>query len=571
MPLFKKRQETVAAPVVVNPSQSWYGPDGSWSTFRIQVGTPPQSFDVLPSTSGSETWVPLPEGCTADDPTNCPTLRGVQPFNGLAAEGFLTNQSDTWSLTGLYALALEQELGIFANGQYGTDVVGLNGGNGSSTNGVSLGDSIVAGIAAKDYLLGGLGLGVQPTSFSSSASEEPSFMTSLRNAKLIPSLSYGYTAGAAYRNKQVDGNLVLGGYDQSRFTASNRSFTFASQDSDILTVGVQSIVADNTLLGTTSFTSNGGGHLSVIDSTAPHIWLPRAVCDQMELALGLQYDNQSDLYLVNSSIHTQLQSLDPTFTFKLGDKAFDDGNGTNIELPYAAFDLQVGWPIYSENQNYFPIRRAANDTQYRLGRTLLQEAYIVVDYERRNFTVGQATFPDPLPQQRIVTIQPDGGNQGDSDSGLGAGAIAGIAVGVGVLVIALIAGFFFWRRRKQKKEASKTAELEAISAKKQSMHKDPKYEPLEGETAEMYAEGENRINEMPATARRKDAPHNFAQELDSPRPVFEMMGDTPYEMDGTPSATPRSAVPPSPYQSHLSANYAQSPQPSPKLSPEGRR
>jgi hypothetical protein len=466
----------------------------------------------------------------------------------------------------LYGISLEEELGIFANAQYGTDVIGLNGGNGSSTNGVSLGDQIVGGIAAKDYLLGQFGLGIQPTSFSSSAGSRPSFMSNLRTAKLIPSLSYGFTAGASYQNKQVDANLVLGGYDATRFTPSNQSYSFASQDAEVLTVGVQSIVADNTLIGTTSFTSGGNSHLSVIDSSVPHLWLPRAICDQMELALGLSYDNQSDLYLVNDTIHTQLQSSNPTFTFKIGEKAFDDGNGTNIELPYAAFDLQVGWPIYSENQNYFPIRRAANDTQYRLGRALLQEAYIVVDYERRNFTISQALFPDPLPEQRIVAIPPVG-SASKGSSGIGAGAIAGIAVGVAALVIGLIAAFFFWRRRKGKKEAVKAAELEAIAAKKNSMHKDYKKEPAADETTELSAYGENQINEMPAHSSGKMHPQGFAHEMPTPRPVFEMAGDTPQEMDGTPSSTPRTGAPPSPYNAHLSAGASTMGSYNPNLSP----
>jgi hypothetical protein len=459
-------------------------------------------------------------------------------------------------------------LGYEANGQYGTDVIGLNGGNGSSSGGVSLSKQIVAGIAAKDFLLGEFGLGIQPTSFSSSAGQSQSFMTTLRQFNLIPSLSYGLTAGASYRNKKVEANLVLGGYDQSRFTPSNLSFSFASQDTEILTVGVQSIVAEDTLLGTTSFTAGGNGHLSVIDSTVPHLWLPRAICDLMENALGLQYDNQSDLYLVNDTIHSQLQQNNPTFTFKIGNKAFDDGNGTNIQLPYAAFDLQVGWPVYSTNQNYFPIRRAANESQYVLGRALLQEAYLVVDYERRNFTIGQAVFPDPMPSSRIVTIQSTGNNS-NSNSGISTGAIVGIAIGAAAVILALVLGFIFWKRRRRNQE--KAAELEANEAKKRSIHKDPKYEPLDGDAAEMYAEGEHRLSELPVTGDRKQRPHSLPQELPSPQPVFEMAGDTPYEMDGTPTGTPRGSVPPSPYQHGFSPHpYQRSPQPSPKLHSEQR-
>jgi hypothetical protein len=398
-------------------------------------------------------------------------------------------------------------------------------------------------------------------------------MSTLKSSNLIPSLSYGFTAGASYRNKKVEANLVLGGYDQSRFTASNLSFSFASQDAEVLTVGVQSIVAEDTLIGTTSFTSGGNGHLSVIDSTVPHLWLPRAICDLMESALGLTYDNQSDLYLVNDTIHTQLQASKPTFTFKIGDKQFDDGNGTNIQLPYAAFDLQVGWPIYSTNQNYFPIRRAANESQYVLGRTLLQEAYLVVDYERRNFTIGQATFPDPLPSARIITIKSPSNSA--SNSGITTGAIIGIAVGAAAVIIALVLGFLFWRRRTR--NTVKAAELEAIAMKKRSMAKDTKFDhrdSIEGGPVEMYADGEHRLSELPVGEDGKRRTHGFAQELPGQTRVFEMQGDMPYghEMEGsTPGATPRGSVPPSPYQHGLSPNpYRGSPQPSPKFQDERR-
>jgi hypothetical protein len=470
-------------------------------------------------------------------------LRGVQPFNGQPSKGFELNQSSTWIDQGLYALDLESALRYNGSGKYGKDVVALNGGNGSA-NGVSLANQLVAGIAAKDYLLGIFGLGIRPTSFSSSSPAVPSFMQTLKSLNLIPSMSYGYTAGAVYRNKKVFANLVLGGYDQSRFKPATNphSFSFASADADSLTVGVQSIVADNTLIGTTSFTV-GGGHLSVIDSTVPHLWLPRAICDQMEKAFGLTYDPLSDLYLVNDTIHAQLLSSSPSFTFKIGDTAYDNGNGTNIQLPYAAFDLKVGWPVYSTDQNYFPIRRATSDTQYRLGRTLLQETYLVVDYERRNFTIGQAVFPDPLPASRIVTISANGTSTENGSSGISTGAIAGIAVAGGIIAILLIAGLI-WFIRRPKQDPNKVGELDGQSRPQPGQTYTDRKEGHNAESApaEMYAEGEHQISELGAPmVDRKDRPHNFAHELPSPAaPVVY------YEMDGSHTTGKRGSHPPSP-------------------------
>lgn len=65
------------------PSGNWDGNDGAWSTFVIRVGTPAQLFRVLPSTSGTETWVPIPDNCKAGI-SWCGNARGVEPFNGAA-------------------------------------------------------------------------------------------------------------------------------------------------------------------------------------------------------------------------------------------------------------------------------------------------------------------------------------------------------------------------------------------------------------------------------------------------------------------------------------------------------
>ena len=189
-------RSTAPAPFVYSPSLTWDGNDGSWSTFIVRVGTPSQDFRILPTTQGQETIVPVPEGCTPSDPPNCGSLRGAYPFDGAQSTGFQTNASSTWVTNGLYVLNLDADLVYPGNALYGFDTVGPEIDN---SGGPTLQHQIVAGIAAKEFYLGVFGLGPEPSNFSTFADPQPSFLTSLKSANEIPSLSYGYTAGAAYR------------------------------------------------------------------------------------------------------------------------------------------------------------------------------------------------------------------------------------------------------------------------------------------------------------------------------------------------------------------------------------
>lgn len=249
------------------------------------------------------------------------------------------------------------------------------------------------------------------------------------------------------------GSLVLGGYDSSRLTSNNVSFSFASDDSRSLTVGLQSITVSNTLEGVIAPLDSG--IYALIDSMTSQIWLPLQACDALERAFGLIYDPITDFYLVNDTVREKLLDLNPTLTFKLGNADFG-GEFVNINLPYSAFDQQASSPIYPSPKNYFPLRRAANATQYTLGRTFLQEAYVTVDYERSKFFISQAVFKDENPQQ-IVTINhlaPFTDSSSDiaklnSSHSLSSGAIAGIILGaVTLLVVTGTLVFFLLRQRK---------------------------------------------------------------------------------------------------------------------------
>ena len=236
----------------------------------------------------------------------------------------------------------------------------------------------------------------------------------------------------------------MGGYDQVAFESSNIEFQTSDDVNHALSVIVKTIVVSNSLAGTISVPIDSGLNMTV-DSTVSQLWLPKVVCDSLADSLGLEFDSNTELYTVNSSIHASLLQNNPQFTFTITANSTST-NSTDIVLPYAAFDLRADLPIYPNSTAYFPIRRAANEIQYVLGRTFLQEAYTVVDWERGNFTLGQAA--EEKRSSDIVPILPVSQSSGGS-ARLATGAIAGIVCGVVGGIIAVLAVLWFVRRSRK--------------------------------------------------------------------------------------------------------------------------
>lgn len=173
------------------------GNDGAWSSVKIRVGNPPQEFEVFPATEIPETWVVLATGCS-NASSNCTALRGGT---------FNTSKSPTWDpKDSLYELGAEQNLGIATKsgpdadvGLYGFDTLGVQESGG---NNISLNQQVVVGINTTHFYRGNLGLATRPIIFGDTTTS-PGFLQSLKDQNLIPSLSYGYTAGASYR-KSLD-------------------------------------------------------------------------------------------------------------------------------------------------------------------------------------------------------------------------------------------------------------------------------------------------------------------------------------------------------------------------------
>lgn len=233
-----------------------------------------------------------------------------------------------------------------------------------------------------------------------------------------------------------------------------------SSQNTSLAVGVNSILYkpdQNVEANTLSFTRRG--FPATIDSTFPYLILPDDIIDNFVSNFSLGYDQNSKLFTVNASSHANNLRLNAEVIMKISASADTDSNDfASIILPYAAFDLQGDFPLFSNQTSYFPIRRSENG-QFILGRAFLQETYIIVDYEHQNFTVAPAVFEEPMPNPSLVTIYDrsytglptsQGNNSG---GGLSSGAIAGIVVGiVAVFIIAALGIFFLWKKRQASKK-----------------------------------------------------------------------------------------------------------------------
>lgn len=268
----------------------------------------------------------------------------------------------------------------------------------------------------------------------------------------------------------------------------------------------------------------GDADLFTIDSSTPFLWLPETVCKRFEKALGLTYDDNRQLYTFgsNASQHDALLSWNMTFTFTIADLPRST-KAVNITLPYSAFDLQLSFPYPGLNAtssspatNYFPLRKAANNTQYTIGRSFLQEAYLMVDYERNNFSVYQANFAaDASTNQHLVNIDKPLNNRSNGDgastnNSLSKGAIAGIVVASVIVLVGLVASLVLYSKKRRtgrpiEKPSPKTHHLHWF--KRKSKEVPP--------------------NELPGTT------HHPAEVPATPK-FIELEATTPQELQGSP-------------------------------------
>lgn len=492
------------------------------------------------------------------------SLMGFSPIDSPCIHNrggiFDPTASSTWNASAFYPLGLDPQLGFDGFGQYGYDTVALG-------DQVAIRNRVVGVVNSTDYLLGFFGLNTIPITLNQT--ETATVLSSLVAVDLIPSHVYGYSAGAYYREcpgdwswsrkftdrnrsglKHVPASLTLGGYDSNRFEPHDVKFSLGPSRSPMVAVKAIKVKADpipgaNLATGwpdnSFSLLNSADDALYTIDSSTPYLWLPESVCAQFEAALGLTYDDDVQLYTFGNNIlqHQNLVNWNLTFNFIISDNV-GSSNLVSLSLPYDAFDLQLNYPFPGLNatsssppKNYFPLRKAANESQYTLGRSFLQETYLLVDYDRENFSVHQAKFRDDtllnitnviMPQNSDNKTSVGGGSGPPTKGGLSKGALVGVAVGASAAVAIVVIGVFWICMRRRNRSPPP-----ATGSEDSNKIEEPKKKSWFAKFSH-WLFGTSKVEPLPeidgASTSRPELIGTPLNELPGPIP-FELAGDEP--------------------------------------------
>ncbi|KND87875.1 Candidapepsin [Tolypocladium ophioglossoides CBS 100239] len=451
----------------------WLGIDGNWSTVSFLLGSNSDFVNVLVSTSLSEFWAIGPGGCLEKEPY-CAAARG-----GI----YSPTKSKHWSPMGLWQLGL-QYLGYRANGEYGLDTI--NAYSPITDIGFGMSNVLMAAINTTSPYLGFFGLGIEPGRFGNMVADSP-LTQAVKTFGWIPSYSYGFTAGAHYRNTIV--SATLGGYDTARFVSHDTTFAMTSGETITRTLvrGIQ--VAANkgndkpdVWSSRTEILSDwNSSFTAMIDSSTAYLWLPEAVCDRFARALNLTYNSTFDLYTLTNQQYRDYTSKDAlTFTFSLTSFDNNDNFGlplevagvVNITLPLQAFVSLLQYPFrdaikYADPAvPYFTLRKSRGNS-FVIGRAFLQESYIITKFDEARYSIHQALFPaNPEHDASLQKIKqspnspfPPPPTPAHSDP-LSTGQMVGIAVGAVLMCATMLLGWCCWRRRRRSRRVKDSDEAD---------------------------------------------------------------------------------------------------------------
>jgi hypothetical protein len=461
------------------------------------VGNPGLNLRLLPSTSLPQTFVVGPGGCppsfniytfrasgsgNESSPTTCSISRGGVFDSHQDQSVTSTFLSDGEDAKKVYDLSKYQ---AFSNYGYNLSAL-MYQSNLSFEFSPTIPPNYSLQIPIAEFndisytWLGLLGIDPRSSNYSKNDNfyvEQPSLLTSMKQKGLIPSISWAYTAGSygreycfgileTYNNSQTGsrthGSLVFGGFDSKRFIPNKAKFRFYEDVenphmvdltqidiSGAISPGFTSSIKPN-ITGPLRDTRFPRATMVKIDSNQPYMYLPENVCKSIAKAFQLQFnvtiyrDTVTDQnkvnrrFVIDNQTHKTLMDNEASITLWLASLT-EPTQKVDITLSYESLALYNGFPL-GTGDRYLPIKTGTNNF-FSLGRAFLQEAYLISDYERREFAISQIDWNNAQAGNKtLIAIT--------TNSRLNNLSIAGIVCGVASLLLAMaVLWFCYWKAK----------------------------------------------------------------------------------------------------------------------------
>lgn len=491
------------SPILLNTSSQNYGPDGPWQAITVWLGSQPTAIDLYPG--GEYGSVILSRQACEVSSSPCGS-GGVFDSSGsttfddhsISYEAFKENHDITWDGSSMkYRGDAEYVMDRLA----GDRDLGWTVQNFSIILATNI--SMIYPDGSKYPLqVGQLALGspaINQTFTTNGPTINASLLTgSLEEQNIISRSSYGLHVGSASLGPKL--SLWIGGYDASRIIGpvSVQLVQDQSPVIDLLDIGIGvdhgrspfSFTSRDHIL--TDESSSAPSWISVtMNPSAPYLALPNSTCAAIAKSLPVTYQTKYGLYFWNvdddqyQRIVTSPSYL--SFTFRASGPSI---TSLVIKVPFKLLNLTLEAPLIDKPTFYFPCQPPQDSLKYSLGRAFLQAAFFGVDWDEQSPTWYLAQAPGPntasSPYQKEFgdnnvaasssvswndtwegywvpladensTLSPTPSADAPSPSGsssskpakggLSPGAKAGIGIGCAAIVVVVLLGIVFYRRR----------------------------------------------------------------------------------------------------------------------------
>ncbi|MCJ1265655.1 hypothetical protein MMC22_005535 [Lobaria immixta] len=497
LPLSNAKQSG-SSPLQLNTSSKSYGPDGPWHAVTVWLGSERTAIDLYPG--GQYGSIILSD--QACESTSSPCGSGGV-FNGrnsitfdnhsIQYDAFKSNPVISWDTGALKYRGVAE---------YAMDRLAGDRDLHWTVQNLSI---ILASNISMVYpdgsryppQVGKLALGspaVNQTFTADGPSINASLLTgSLEEQNQVSSSSYGLHVGSASLGPEL--SLWIGGYDASRITGLVSVQPIQDQWCviDLLDIGIGvdhggspfSFTSRDRLL--TDVSSSAPSISVTMDPSAPYLALPNSTCAAIAKNIPVTYQTKYGLYFWNvDDVQYQRIVTSPSylsFTFRASGPSI---TRLVIKVPFKLLNLTLEAPLIDKPTFYFPCQPPQDSSTYSLGRAFLQAAFLGVNWDEEPPTWYLAQAPGPntssspfqidfgdnvaasstaswndtwegswipladnssKPNQTSSGDSPNSSGSSSSKRGLTAGAKAGIAIGCAAIVIAVLLGIVFYRRR----------------------------------------------------------------------------------------------------------------------------